>query len=65
MASPHEGKQVEDANHEYILLGGEASVSGVEANLRTSVAQLDRMIKDCEGRVMWEQRERKDAAPSR
>jgi hypothetical protein len=36
---------------EYILLGGEASVSGVERNLSVSMAQLDRMIKDCEGRA--------------
>ena len=37
--------------HEYILAGGSASVSGVELNISTSVAQLYRMIKDCEGRV--------------
>ena len=43
---------------EYVLAGGSASVSGVELNLQTSIAQLDRMITDCEGRVKMERQER-------
>ena len=35
---------------EYILGGGNASVSGVELNMQTSITQLDRMIADCEDR---------------
>ena len=49
-----------DDLHEYILAGGNASVSGVELNIETSIAQLDRMIKDCEGRVKLAQQERKN-----
>lgn len=35
---------------QYILGGGTISVSGVERNLDTSIAWLDRMIQDAEGR---------------
>ena len=38
----------------YTLAGGNASVDGVESNIEVSMAQLDRMIKDCEGRVKEE-----------
>lgn len=57
-AGKYSGNEIE----EYILLGGQASISGVENNIGTSIAQLDRMIKDCEGRIKWEQDE-KDEKP--